>query len=161
MTFGSGDRIRHRRGWYGVVIEDDASTRVRIRFDDGTEPVWVQRDDLRLVDDAADSGLQVLISELRELRSDPRFSADEVRVLDQSIEAIAFGQSSKAVRLRVASEIERMVEKAMTTPFEAEIARQPRVRQWFAAGGRWTLQLIRDRAEQLRHDIAAVHEGAS
>lgn len=156
VRFQRDDRVRHhRRGWYGTVIEDDGKDEVLVRFDDGTPLAWVMREKLRLVEEF-DAEVMVLIDSLRELRGNLRFSAIEVATIDRSMEALSLALSEHGLRVRVAAEIDRHSQTVMHTPFEPDIARAPRVRQWFAAGARWALEQVRELANQERESSAPV-----
>lgn len=149
MTFSPRDRVRHRRGWYGTVIEDHHGAEVLVRFDDGTPHARVKRDHLWLVE-ALDAEVLTLIDQLGALRGHLRFDADEASTIDRTIDALSLALTEHGLRVRVAAEIDRLIQQVVHLPFEEQITKAPRVRQWFADGARWALQQLRERANQER-----------
>lgn len=150
-TFNRGDRIRHRRRWYGVVVDDQAGAKVLVRFDDGTPPTSVFRDDLQRASDI-DAEVQRLIDQLGALRRNPQLGSDEVSMLNQSMEALRYSLSERALGVRVAAEIDLVATAVLHEPFSEEIVTSPRVRKWFTEGAQWALQKLQDHAGQLRVD---------
>jgi len=149
MVFTNGDRVRHRRGWYGTVIEDNGGTDVRVRYDDGTVPVLLLRETLEPAERIS-IDVHAVIAQLRELRADIRLTSDEVVTVDQAIEALSRPLGERSLKLRIAAEVDRMTVEVMHDPFDREIASQPRVRQWYAAGARWALEKLQEHAAALR-----------
>lgn len=151
MTFVTGERVRHRRKWYGSVASDNGGPLVTVRFDDGTPPREVHRIDLEQ-GEHIDAIVLTLMGRLQHLRSDVRLTADEVATIDSSIQQLSFSLGENGLRLRVAAEIDRVAGAVFTDPFDESIAQLPRVRQWFSEGASWALQRFRDHANQLRAD---------
>lgn len=149
IRFETGERVRHRRGWYGAVLADEGGDRVRVRFDDGTPPADVLRDALKPVDQI-DAEVLELIASLGEVRAAVLMDAWQAEVLDRSIRALELARSEHSFRVRLAAEIDRMAEHVANTPFEKDVAKAPRVRQWFAAGARWALSQMRQLAQTER-----------
>lgn len=48
--FEAGDRIKNRKGRLGVVVGDSGGLDVRVRYDDGSKDVWIQRQNIGIAE---------------------------------------------------------------------------------------------------------------
>lgn len=151
--FQTKNRIRHQRGWYGRVVADRGGDQVLVRFDDGTPLRFVGRETIRLVDDI-DAEVLALIDPLREFRQLEQLGGSDAALLDRVIDALPLMVTERGMRVRVAAEIDRLVAQIVREPFDPDVAKKTRVRQWFAEGAHWSLKKLQQLARPDRADDA-------
>ncbi len=156
----TGDRVRHQRGWYGRVVADRGGEELLVRFDDGSPLRFVDRAALRLVDDL-DTEVLALIDPLREFRQLEGLPTSEAALLDRVIEMLPLMVTERGMKVRVAAEIDRLVAQIVTEPFEPDVAKKTRVRQWFADGANWSLTRLQHLARPDRPEDSVESQEAA
>ena len=156
MRFEQNDRVLHRRKWYAVVLDDTGGPFVTVRFDDGTPPTQVLRDQLRLVQDV-DAEVHELITSLTALRDEARLSAQERETISRTMDALTLALTEHGLRVRVAAEIESLIRVVENEPYDPEVAGKARVRQWFTDGAVWSLGKLRHHAARRKEEPRSTH----